>query len=132
MVTRPDTEKGLCIEAVHAKGPDDVVVIRNLSQNSIRLSDYYLSVDAVNLKQYELPDINLEGGECIQFYGKENQNGLTEHRLNFKIKQEETLYLSDQEETVIEELFIPDLTEEESYYVRNKWTGNYEEKSSYE
>ena len=132
VVTRPDTEKGLCIEAVHAKGPDDVVVIRNLSQNSIRLSDYYLSVDAVNLKQYELPDINLEGGECIQFYGKENQNGLTEHRLNFKIKQEETLYLSDQEETVIEELFIPDLTEEESYYVRNKWTGNYEEKSSYE
>ena len=132
VVVKPDTEKDLCIYAVHAKGSDDLVVIKNLSQETIMLSEYYLSVEKDNPKQYVLPNVNLESGECIQLYGKENQNGLKEHRLNFKIKQGDILSLSGKDGATLGEVTIPDLTLEDSFYVRNKWTGSYEEKVSYE
>ena len=96
------------------------------------LSEYYLSVEKDNPKQYVLPNVNLQSGECIQLYGKENQNGLKEHRLNFKIKQGDILSLSGKDGATLGEVTIPDLTLEDSFYVRNKWTGSYEEKVSYE
>lgn len=132
VMVKPDFTKGLCIDAVHAKGSDDLVILRNLSQETIALSDYTLSIAGEDGKKCALPGINLESGACILFYGKENQNGLKEHRLNFKIKQGDRLTLSGKAGELLGAVTIPDLTMQDSFYVRNRWTGNYEETETYD
>ena len=67
-------------------------------------------------------------GEKITMYGSNHVLGHSSGaRLNFSLRKEETLYLSDENGTILESIKIPDMTREDTFYTKNLYTGKWKE-----
>jgi len=113
------------IAQLHAKDENDMVQLYNPYDHDITLNGYYLSDDFANLKKAKLPNKKLVPGESYYLYGEKNTaiNSLLASKLGFNLRKEETLYLSDEQGNIIEEIFIPDMARTDTFYVRNPYTG---------
>ena len=81
----------------------DRVELRNVSDDPVRLSDYYLSDKNKDRKKLQLPDVELPSGE---FYVSEE--------LSLSVKGD-SLWLSDEDENVVDFVKIPCLSVGGSY-----------------
>ena len=117
------------ISRIRAKGTDDLVEISNPSGHEVFLRGLYLSDDAADLKKTKVPERVLAPGESLTLYGKKNRlpSAFASPRLDFSLRKYETLYLSDENGTVLEEIPIPDLGREDSDYVRDPFSGEFYE-----
>lgn len=117
------------ISRIRAKGTDDLVEISNPSGHEVFLRGLYLSDDAADLKKTKVPERVLGPGESLTLYGKKNRQtpAFASPRLDFSLRKYETLYLSDENGTVLEEITIPDLGWEGSDYVRDPFSGKFYE-----
>jgi len=91
----------------------DLIELCNSSAVSINLSSYYLSDQKSSPHLWQLPDTELEPGECyvVQATGLTSQN-----QAPFKVASAgETLYLNDQFGNCVDTLYIPALTPNASY-----------------
>ena len=115
LLTRTAEEVKLQINAIRAKGTQDFIEIRNLSDQSISTKGYYLSDDA-DWNKYPLPEIILGPQEVVRFYGKDctDMEGLGEFSLNFNVKQQENIILSYKGE-LLETIQVPDLSKGGTY-----------------
>lgn len=80
----------------------DWVELKNVSENSIQLSNYALSNDPNELHKYNLPDVTLDPGECIVIICSGNMDLTTKkyYHAPFTISREEGwVYLSRVDET---------------------------------
>lgn len=113
---------------LHVKGDLDTVELCNLSDHEISLTGLYLSDQSEELKNTGMPRKKLAPGETIIMYGSNNVLGHSSGaRLNFSLRKEETLYLSDENGTILESIKIPDMTREDTFYTKNLYTGKWKE-----
>ena len=91
----------------------DLVELKNVSDNTVTLSDYYLSDDRDSLAKAKLPETTLAAGEYAVIYCS---GGEGDSQAAFKISSSgETVYLSDGEE-ILDAVCVPgDLEENKSY-----------------
>ncbi len=127
VLTSEDEEAGLCIAALHEKGSEDLVCLYNPTDHSLSTEGLYLSDDEENPGKYSVPEKELGAGECLVLYGEKHENILRGYRLSFNIRNDEHLIFSDKEGRILEDILIPGLTEENTFYVKNLYTGKYEE-----
>ena len=129
LVTEDKPDALPVISRIHAKGANDLVEVSNLSDHSLSLSGLYLSDEAENLKKTKLPEKTLAPGESITLYGKKSRPpiGTRAFPLSFNLRKEETLYLSDENSCVLEEILIPDMGREDTDYVRDPFSGKFYE-----
>lgn len=124
LVTVQDQNGKPIISEVSEKGDTDFIELYNPTQNAINLSEYFLSDDPDDLIKYQCPVYILKPGEVIWINGKGNPI-LNEYIMNFNLKGGETIYLTKNEEiSCCDSLYIPNLSENESY-------GRYLETSEY-
>lgn len=120
-----DKEAAVCIAALCEKGSDDIICLYNPSPHKVTTAGLYLTDDAEKMKKYAVPETELEAKEILILYGRRCQY-TGEHRLSFNIKEGEALILSDAD-GVIEKLTVPDMTFEDTWYVKDLYTGEYQE-----
>jgi hypothetical protein len=117
------------IYSIHYQGTNDSIVIYNPSDHTMSLEGYYLSDRLSNYKKYELPATELAAGEKLTLYGKKNtsKKALEQYRLSFNLKNTDVVTLSTPKGKLIGKIVIPDLTEKDTDYVLNLFTGKYTE-----
>ena len=113
---------------LHVKGDLDTVTLTNLSDHEISLNGLYLSDDRRDLKNTKIQQKNLGAGQSITLYGSNNVLGHgSGAKLDFSLRKYETLYLSDDNETILESILIPDMTREDTSYIKDLYTGKWTE-----
>lgn len=117
------------ISMIHSKGNNDEIILYNPSEHTISTEHYYLSDSAEHLKKFSLPVEEIRSGNTMTLYGKKNETeeSLGKYRLPFCLGEGDTLILSDHEGNVLEKITIPKMSEKDSWYVRNLFTGSYTE-----
>lgn len=91
----------------------DLIEIRNAGQESVKLSDYYLSDKKSNPFLWLMPDVELAPGEFYVVHASGEENELT---APFKVSATgETLYINDVDGKCIEALYVPPLMPDTSY-----------------
>lgn len=103
----------------------DWIELYNNSENSINLSDYYLSTSKDNLTSYNLPDVTLEAHQYYIVMASGNlalSNNSYQHA-DFKLSDCEGLFLSKNNE-MVDCLYMYDIPQNYSYG-RNKDYGFY-------
>ena len=132
LVEEDNPDASFTVSRIHAKGTNDFVEISNPSGHELSLIGLYLSDDAANLKKTKIPDCVLAPGESLTLYGKKNRQtpALSALRLDFSLRKYETLYLSDESGTILEEIPIPDMGREDSDYVRDPFSGKFHERTA--
>lgn len=89
----------------------DWIEIKNTSDKAIELSDYYLSDDDKDLKQWQFPNYTLESGDLVVVYCNDNikedqiRNGLICDKFSISGDEAE-LFLTDKEEKVVDFAFV--------------------------
>lgn len=131
LVTEDEPDALPVISRIHAKGANDLAEVSNFSGHSLSLGGLYLSDEAENLKKTRLPEKILAPGESIILYGKKSRPpiGTRAFPLNFNLRKGESLYLSDENGRVLEEIPIPDMGREDTDYVRDPFSGKFYEMS---
>ena len=129
LVTEDEPDALPVISRIHAKGINDLVEISNPSGHEISLDGLYLSDEAEHLKKTKLPGKVLSPGGSLILYGKNSRTtaGREAFLLDFNLRKEETLYLSAEDGTILEEILIPDMGREDTDYVRDPFSGNFYE-----
>lgn len=129
LVTEDEPDALPVISRIHAKGINDLVEISNPSGHEISLDGLYLSDEAEHLKKTKLPGKVLSPGGSLILYGKKSRPpaGREAFLLDFNLRKEETLYLSAEDGTILEEILIPDMGREDTDYVRDPFSGNFYE-----
>ena len=89
----------------------DWVEIKNLSEEPVDLSEYYLSDDKDDLEKYNLPEVTLDGGELIVIYcsKKPELSKDGEYHADFSISPGEKLYLTMADGTLSDSLKLKNL-----------------------
>lgn len=102
----------------------DWVELKNNSNESINLSDYYLTTDET-IEKYKLPDVVLEPGELfvIMCSGDTNLSNTSYYHADFKIGDNESIYILKDKE-IVDSVFVYNLTTNYSYG-RNNTNGFY-------
>ena len=115
------------ISRIHSKDENDMVELYNPYEHDITLNNFYLSDDETNLKKTKLPNKILSSRESYFLYGEKNTaiNALLAVKLGFNLRKEETLYLSDENGNILEEIWLPDMARVDTFYVRNPYTGKF-------
>lgn len=114
-VCRPVQEGVLLIREVSAQGFDDWFKVTNVGGSAVRLAGYYLSDDAAQPLQYQLPAITLAPGQTVTVNGRKNSHAIGDYICNFNLKSGETLYLSDASGALVDRLVIPKMSGTETY-----------------
>ena len=129
VVCRDKKDSPVVISNIRAKDDNDEVTLYNPSEHEITLDGIYISDDSSNLKKTKIPNIVLEGGKGYILYGSKNvlSRSLGSARLGFNLRKGETLYLSDENGNIIEQILIPDLARADTSYIRNPYTGAFRE-----
>ena len=129
VVCRDKKDSPVVISNIRAKDENDEVTLYNPSEHEITLDGIYISDDSSNLKKTKIPNIVLEGGKSYILYGSKNvlSRSLGSARLGFNLRKGETLYLSDENGNIIEQILIPDLARADTSYIRNPYTGAFRE-----
>lgn len=128
-VCEPDPEADLEITAVKPKGGADYIVITNFSQESRRLSDYFLSDDGENIMKSSLPGLELGAGESVTVYCR-NYTGaeaLGNPGVDFNIKVGEIVTLSHKSGRICSQLTVPELGTKYGVYTMDPYTGEFGE-----
>ena len=88
----------------------DWIELKNNSNSTINLSDYYFTTSINTLKQYNLPNVELKPGEyyIIMASGDTNLSNNSYYHSNFKLSDVESLYLT-KDEKVVDSIFIADV-----------------------
>lgn len=102
------------INEIKASGKDEYVELYNPYTEPVSLEPFFISDDPENLKKYACPDYVLKPGGFLVLQGK-NFPLLTSYIVNFSIKDGETLYLSNEQGEILEQCYIPKMSEQESY-----------------
>lgn len=129
LVVEDKTDATPIVYMLQTQGKDDKIILYNPSGHTITTDGYYLSDDADHLKEYEIPSLSLSSDDSVTLYGEKNEetNAVGQYRMTFNLSAGETLYLSDQDGNILEQITIPDMSEDTSWYVRNLMTGAYTE-----
>lgn len=111
-----EKEKAPCliISGVHSRGREDWIELMNVGTGDIDLSQYYLTDEADNLRQYQLPKTVLKENEAIIIHGSKNKEALGDYICNFSLSEYETLTLS-KNGTLCDQVYIPKMDRLESY-----------------
>ncbi len=74
----------------------DWIELKNNSNKTINLKDYYLTNSTNSMKKYKLPDVELKSGEYYIFMasGDTNLSNNSYTHINFKISDVESIYLT--------------------------------------
>ena len=85
----------------------DWIELKNNSDSTINLKDYYLTNSMNTLKKYNLPDVELKSGEVyvLMASGDINLTNNSYVHINFKISDVESLYLT-KDNQIIDSMFI--------------------------
>lgn len=88
----------------------DWIELKNNSEKTINLKDYYLTTNLNDLDLYNMPDVNLKPGDTyiIMASGDTNLSNNSYYHSNFKLSESESLYLLKNEK-VIDSMFICDV-----------------------
>ncbi len=88
----------------------DWIELKNNSDETIKLSDYYISTTTNNSEMYQLPDISLTPNEYVILMasGDSSLSNNSYYHTNFKISDIESLYLYKNDE-IIDSMFIADI-----------------------
>lgn len=105
----------LLLREVSARGFDDWFRLTNVGTAGVRLSEYYLSDNAAQPLQYQLPDITLAPGGSVTINGRKSAHAIGDYICNFNLKSNETLYLSDASGARLDQLTIPKMGKRETY-----------------
>ncbi|MBR5289057.1 MAG: CotH kinase family protein [Clostridia bacterium] len=92
---------------------NDLIELQNIGDETINLSDYYLSDKKKNPFLWQMPSVELKPGECyvVQASGRDQA-----YEAPFKIPATgETIYINDKNGQCIEALYVPPLTPNTSY-----------------
>ncbi len=127
VITEADEDTEICIAAIHEKGSGDVVCLYNPGEERRSTKGLYLSDEAGKPDKYSVPERELEPGEILILYGKKHAAVTDGCRLSFNIKNGEELIFSDASGETLEKITVPGLTQEDTWYVKNLYTGKYEE-----
>ena len=94
----------------------DWIEIKNYSSNTINLSDYFLSSTANDMKQYQLPDVELKPGGIyvVIASGETKYSNSSYQHTNFKIGAAEGIFLSKGDK-LVDTMFISDMPVNYSY-----------------
>lgn len=91
----------------------DLIEIHNLSEETINLSDYWLSDKKSELLRWRLPDEELAPGGYYVVYASGND---TRREANFKVSADgEGLYLSTGDGKCVDAIYVPKLARDTSY-----------------
>ena len=100
------------------------VEVTNEGEESINLSDYYLSNDIKTVYKYRLPDVELPAGESYLIYTNELDK---ENNANFRLKHHQGQVILSNKYAIIEQVEYEELTNGMAYVkIDNRWreTGN--------
>ncbi|MBR5545384.1 MAG: CotH kinase family protein [Clostridia bacterium] len=91
----------------------DLIELQNISNESVRLSDYYLSDKKNNPYLWQMPEKELAPGECYVVHASGDELDGT---APFKVSATgEALYLNDMDGECLEALYVPALTPDTSF-----------------
>ncbi|MBR4039338.1 MAG: CotH kinase family protein [Clostridia bacterium] len=92
---------------------NDLIELQNIGEETVNLSQYYLSDKKKNPFLWQLPNVELAPGECYVVQASGSQNG---HEAPFKIPATgEAIYISDRNGQCIDALYVPPLMPDTSY-----------------
>lgn len=88
----------------------DWIELKNNSNDTIRLSDYYISTTTNNAQMYQLPDIILEPDQyfILMASGDTSLSNKSYYHTNFKISDRESLYLYEKND-IVDSVFIAEI-----------------------
>ena len=88
----------------------DWIELKNNSNETINLKDYYITTSLSNLELYRLPDIELKPNELyvIMASGDPNLTNNSYYHANFKISDSESLYII-KDNKIVDSMFIYDV-----------------------
>lgn len=126
VTVKADAEPVPVIKMIDYEGDLDYLQIYNPFDSDIDLKKYYISDNGSNLYKQSVADYILKPGETLSLYCKNYKNDDASHgfSLDFNLKNNETLYISDSNGDIVQELFLPKINNEH-IYVRDIRMGSY-------
>ena len=95
---------------------NDWIELYNASSETISLKSWYISDDKEDIKKWKFPDRQIKAGEYFLIFASDKDKNSKYVHTNFKISSKgETIYLSNQNEELIDEIQIPKLLTNISY-----------------
>ena len=95
---------------------NDWIELYNASSETISLKSWYISDDKEDFKKWKFPDRQIKAGEYFLIFASDKDKDSKYVHTNFKISSKgETIYLSNQNEELIDEIQIPKLLTNISY-----------------
>ena len=95
---------------------NDWIELYNASSETISLKSWYISDDKDDIKKWKFPDRQIKAGEYFLIFASDKDKNSKYVHTNFKISSKgETIYLSNQNEELIDEIQIPRLLTNTSY-----------------
>ena len=95
---------------------NDWIELYNASSETISLKSWYISDDKDDIKKWKFPERQIKAGEYFLIFASDKDKNSKYVHTNFKISSKgETIYLSNQNEELIDEIQIPKLLTNISY-----------------
>ena len=100
---------------------NDWIELYNDSSETISLKSWYISDDKEDIKKWKFPDRQIKAGEYFLIFASDKDKNSKYVHTNFKISSKgETIYLSNKNEELIDEIEIPRLLTNTSYGISIK------------
>ena len=94
----------------------DWIELYNDSSETISLKSWYISDDKEDFKKWKFPERQIKAGEYFLIFASDKDKDSKYVHTNFKISSKgETIYLSNQNEELIDEIEVPKLNSDISY-----------------
>ena len=103
----------IVIQTVQLDSNRDIITLHNPGANEIVVKDLYLSNDKTELKKFHIKKVRFYTNSIMTYYGKNytakpEEKIKSHHIFDFKIQKGETIYLSDKNGNILQELYIPE------------------------
>ena len=114
LFTKPDeTYHDIVIKTIKLDTDCDIIVLFNPGLNETIIKDLYLSNDKKDLKKFNIKRVRFPAKSIMTYYGQnyageDIQNIKANHIFDFKIKKGETVYLSDKNGKILQEVYVPE------------------------
>lgn len=114
LVTKPEN-KAIYIKSIASEDSGNYIELYNYGEETINLENYFLTKKKTNMYKYNCPNIDLKPGESVYIYGK-NEPKLRGYLLNFNIKKNDTIYLTELDKSEeIDKVHIIKMNENQLY-----------------